>query len=118
MYFNTTSALASNCETARLTSAPSWEEHFLHADARVARGLDARDVIDQGGHLPLVQRQDAVLNVRRAHAVVGPHHADDRDVDFRENVDRHAQGGAHPQQGQENEQRRDGVRVFEDETNE
>ena len=60
------------------------------ADADVAVGFDAGDVVDQRGQLPLVKRQDAVLHVRRAHAVVGPDDADDRNVDFREDVDRHA----------------------------
>ncbi len=83
--------------------------HFLDADALVAHGLDSRDVIHQRGELALVQGQNAVLHVPRAHAVVGPHHRDDGDVDFREDIDGHAQRGADPHQGNQDEHRDDGI---------
>ena len=38
---------------------------LLDADALVAGGFDARDVVDQRGYLALMQREDAVLDVRR-----------------------------------------------------
>ena len=63
---------------------------FLDADAHVAGGLDAGDIVHKGGELALVQRQDPVLHVLRAHAAVRPDHACDRDLDLRKNVDRHA----------------------------
>ena len=69
---------------------------LLHADALVAHRLDARDVVHQGRQLPLVQRQNAVLHVLRAHPVVGPDDRNHRDVDFGKDVDGHAQRGADP----------------------
>ena len=61
---------------------PLVQVDLLDPHALVARRLDARDVIDQGGELALVQREDAVLHVLGAHAGVGPHDADHRDVDL------------------------------------
>src|SRR3569833_1768722 len=86
------------------------EKHLLYADAGVARRLDARDVIDERGHLALVKRQDAILDIMCAHAVEGPHHADDGDVDLGIDIERHASGRADSEQGEENEEGRDGVR--------
>ena len=64
---------------------------LFHADAFVADGFDARNVVHQRGKLTLVQRQDAILDVLRAHAVIGPHDRHYRDVNLREDVHRHAQ---------------------------
>ncbi len=69
---------------------------FLHPDAGVARRLDAGDVVHQRRELALVQRQNAVLDVLRAHSGVGPDDADDGNVDFGKDVDRHPQTGANP----------------------
>ena len=60
------------------------------ADADIAVGFDAGDVVDERGQLPFVKRKDAILYVRRAHAVVGPDDADNGNVDFGEDVRRHA----------------------------
>ena len=68
------------------------------ADALIAVGLDPRDVVHQRRELALVERQNAVLDVFGAHAVVGPDDADDRDVDLGKDVGRHPQEGAGPQQ--------------------
>jgi len=87
---------------------------LLDAHALVAGRLDARDVIDQRGHLPLVQCQDAVLNVLGIHAGVGPHDAAHRNIHLRKDVHRHAQRLADPQQSDEDQQRRDGVGVSQD----
>ena len=76
---------------------------LLDTDALIADGFDAGDIVDQRRQLPLVQRQDAVLNVLRAHAVVGPHHGHDRDVDLRKDVDRHSQCRANSHQGDQNQ---------------
>ena len=65
---------------------------LFHPDAVIADGLDARNVIDQGRELPLVQGQDTVLDVLRAHPVVGPDHRHHRNINFRKDVDGHAQG--------------------------
>jgi len=87
MYLSTTSALVD----------------LLDADALVAGGLDARDVIDERGHLPLVQRENAVLDVGGAHAGIGPHHTAHRDVHLRKDVDRHAQRLTASQQADEHQ---------------
>jgi hypothetical protein len=83
--------------------------NFFDADTLVAHGLDSRDVIHQRGELAFMQSQDAVLNVLRAHPVVGPHHRNHGDVDFRKNVDGHAQCGAHSHQRNQDKHRHDGV---------
>ena len=83
---------------------------LLDADAVVAGGLDPADIVDQRGELPLVQRQNAVLDVQRAHPVVGPDDADDGNVDFRKDVDRHAQRSADAHDADENQGRDDRIR--------
>ena len=82
---------------------PFVQVDLLDADALIAGGFDARDVIDQGGQLPLVQGQDAVLHVLRVHAVVGPHHTHHRNVDLRKDVDGHAQRRPHPKQTEQDQ---------------
>ena len=57
MYFSTTSALLASCETAAADVGAFVQIDLDDADAVVAVGLDARDVVDQRGQLPLVQRQ-------------------------------------------------------------
>ena len=86
---------------------------LLDADALVAHRLDARDVVHQGGQLPLMQRQDAVLHVLRAHPVVGPHDRNHRDVDFGKDIDGHAQRGADPHETDEDQRSHHGVRSLE-----
>ena len=86
---------------------------LLDADAGIARRLDPADVIDQRGELALVQRENAIANVRRAHPAVGPHDADHRDVDFRKDIDRHAQRRADAHDADENERGDDGVRSLQ-----
>jgi hypothetical protein len=56
-----------------------------------------------------MQGEDSVLNVLRAHAVVGPDHANDRNVDRGKDVDRHPQGGAASQQANEDQNGADRV---------
>ena len=99
MYFSTTSALLPSCDDGAGDVRALVQIDLLDADALVADGLDPRDVVDQRGQLALVQRQDAVLHVLGAHAVVGPDDRNDGDVDFRENVHRHAQCRADPHAG-------------------
>ena len=84
---------------------------LLDADAVIAGGLDPRDVIHQRGQLALVQRQDAVLDVLRAHPVVGPDDADDRNVDLGKDVDRHAQRRRRRPAGRRGSGRRRSYRV-------
>ncbi len=89
---------------------------LFHAYADIARCLDARDVIDQRCHLPLVQRQDAVLDVLRTHAVVGPDDADHWNVDLGKDIDRHARGCPDPEQTDQNQHGRNRVRMLEHKT--
>jgi len=60
-----------------------------------------------------MQGQDAILDVLGAHAVVRPDDRDHRNVDFRKDVDRHAQRGTDAHEGDENQHGRDRVRSFE-----
>jgi len=87
---------------------------LLDTDSFVAGGLDARDVIDQRCHLPLVQRQNAVLNVLGVHAGIGPHHAADRDVHLGKDVHRHAQRLADAEEADEDQHRGHGVGTLDD----
>ncbi len=91
---------------------------LLDAHPLVAGRLDARDVVDQGGHLPLVQRQDTVLDVQRVHAGIGPHHAAHRYVHLREDIDRHAQRLADAEQSDEHQHGDDRVGTLQDILNE
>ena len=118
MYFRTTSALLANCETARVTSAPSCKIHLFDADALVAGRLNTCDVIDHGRHLALMQRQNPILDIRRAHAGVRPHHADDRDIHLRENIHRHSQRLGDSEQRNENEKGDDRIGAPENVLNE
>ena len=79
------------------------EIDFFDADPLVGSRLNARNVIDQGRQRPLVQRENAVLDILGAHPVIGPDDTDHRNVDFRKDVHRHAQGGADTQQTNENQ---------------
>src|SRR6266403_1554639 len=86
------------------------EIHFDDADAAIARGLDPADVVHQRGELSLVQSQNAVADVLRAHSAVGPDDADDGNIDLGENIDRHAQRGADAHQANKNQRGDDRVR--------
>ena len=118
MYFSTTSALLASCETARRHVGALVQIDLLDADAVVAGRLDAADVVDQRGDLPLVQREDAVLDVQRAHPGIGPDDADDRDVDLRKDVDRHAQRRADAEHADHDHAGGDRVRTLQNETDE
>jgi hypothetical protein len=76
---------------------------LLYANALVAGGFDARDVINQRGHLAFMEREDPVLDVRGAHATVGPDDTDHRDINLRKNVDRHAQRRADAEQADQDQ---------------
>ncbi len=112
--FQHDSELLATCETARPDIGAFMQIDLLDADTLIAGRLDARDVVDQRRHLPLMQRQDAVLHVLRADAVIGPDYADDWDVDLGENVDRHAQRASGAENADEDKRRDDGVRTLED----
>ena len=57
-------------------------------------------------------RENAVLHVLRAHAVIGPDNRDNGYVDLGENIDRHAQRRADPCETDENQQRDHGIGPF------
>ena len=61
----------------------------------------------------LVQGEDAVLHVLRAHAGVGPHHGHHRNVDLRKNVHGHAQRRADTHQANQDERRDHRIGTFE-----
>src|SRR5579859_1511876 len=88
--------------------------HLDDAYTDIAGGLDAGNVVDERGHLPLVQRQDPVLDILCAHPVVGPHDAHHRDVDLRKDVHRHAHDRARTQQADEDQHGDHRIRPLED----
>ena len=97
---------------------PFRQINLLNADAVVAVGFDPVVVVHERRELALVQRDDAVLHVRRTHPGIGPHHADDGDIDFRKDVRRHAQRRPDAQKADQHNHRRDGVRTIEGKTHE
>ena len=74
------------------------QEYFFDADTVIAGCLDPFDVIDNGRKLTFVKRQNPVLDILRRHAVIGPDNGDDRNVDFRKDVDRHTRRGPDAEQ--------------------
>ncbi len=89
---------------------------LLDADALIGGRFDARNIVDQGSHVALMQRQDAVLDVLGRHAVIGPDDADHRDVDLGENVDRHAERGPDPEQTDQDQAGHHRIGAPQDET--
>jgi hypothetical protein len=87
---------------------------FFDTDTIITGSLNARNIVHQRSHLPFVQRQDAVLDILGIHSVIGPDDADDWNIDFRENIDRHAQSGADAKQADQHQHRDDRIRSFED----
>src|SRR5262249_11879930 len=69
---------------------PGLEVDADDADAVERLAFDVLDVVNRGGQHPLVKVDDARLDVVGRHAAVLPDHADDGDVDVREDVRGHA----------------------------
>ena len=67
-------------------------------DAVVGLRLDVLDVVDRGGHAALEGRDDTLFHLVGRDAVVGPDDADHRDIDVREDIDRHGHDGRNPKQ--------------------
>ena len=67
------------------------EENFHHAVTVERLRLDVLDVGDLRGQIALIEIDDAPGHVVRQQPGVGPHHADDRNVDVGENVGRRPQ---------------------------
>ena len=65
------------------------------ADAVERLTLDVLDVVDRCGQDPFVDECDSRFDLVRGHAEELPHHADDGDVDRREDVRGHAVDGDH-----------------------
>ncbi len=68
MYLSTTRALLASCDTAPGHIGAFVEEDLDDTNTLVARRLDARDIVHDGRHLPLMESQNAVLDVLRIHA--------------------------------------------------
>jgi hypothetical protein len=66
--------------------------------------LQVLDTADRRRHRPLDNGRDAILHLRRRQPAVAPDHADDGDIDRREDVGRHRHDG---QQAQYGDQQRD-----------
>ena len=67
------------------------------------------DIVDRRRQRALVGGDDSARHLIGRHALVLPGHADDRNVDAREDVHRHAQGGKAADQ--KNQQRRNDERI-------
>src|ERR1700733_15686891 len=90
---------------------------FLDTDPVITGSLDARYIVYQRSHLPFVQREDAVLDILGIHSVISPDDADHWNIDFREDIDRHAQSGAYAKQANQDKRCNDRIRLSEDITN-
>src|SRR4029077_20899433 len=77
------------------------EEDLDHAVAAQRLRFDVLDVADLRGQVALIEVDDPPGHVVRRKPVVGPDHADDRDVDVGEDVDRGAPRGEHAEDGDE-----------------
>ena len=71
------------------------EEDLDHAVAVQRLRLDVLDVADLGGQVAFVEVDDAPGHIVGQQPVVGPDHADDRNVDVGKDVDRRKQRGEH-----------------------
>ena len=80
------------------------EEDFDDRAAGDGLRFDVLDVIDDGGHVPLVVRDDVVFHLLRGEAAVVPGNADDRNVDFGKDVGR---GALQHERGHQNDDQRE-----------
>ena len=85
------------------------EEDLDDAEGGIRIRLDVLDVVDRRRQRALERGDDAPGHLVGRQALVLPGHADDRDVDARKNIDRHAQRGERAEE--ENEQGRDDERI-------
>ncbi|MGB7495295.1 MAG: hypothetical protein WBR26_18780 [Candidatus Acidiferrum sp.] len=69
------------------------------SDARIRTGLQVLNIIHGGGHRAFADQHDALFHVIRKHAGVSPDHADNRNVDRGENVNRHGKDRADSEDG-------------------
>ena len=93
MFFRSVCEIAVTCAFAVRTSAPGLEEQFNDADAGVGVGLDMLDVVDGRGESALELRHHAAGHLGRRQAGILPVRRNDRDADFRKDVDGRARGG-------------------------
>ncbi|ARF88207.1 uncharacterized protein BCN122_II1464 [Burkholderia cenocepacia] len=91
----------------RLHVRARLQEHLHDRDAGQRRRFDVLDVVDGRRQHPFMHGRDAVRHLRRGEAVVIPDHADHRDVDRGQHVDRCAhqrkRGGQHDHDGHHDE---------------
>src|SRR6476661_3016333 len=99
------SSLSTVCDAAVTCASAAAMVHVLlkealdHAIAAQRLRFDVLDVADLRGQVALIEVDDAPGHVVRRKPVVGPDHADDRDVDVGEDVDRGAPRGEHAEDG-------------------
>ena len=78
--------------------------------------FDVLDVVDGGGVRPLGDGDDAPLHLVRRHARIGEDHADDRNIDLRKDVGRHARDGHAAEQRDHERGNDEGIRAAKSET--
>jgi hypothetical protein len=93
------------------------EEDLDDAERRVRVRLDMFDVIDGRRQSALEGRDDASGHLVRLQTLVLPRHADDGDVDGRENIHGHAHGGETADEQDQNSRHDERVRPTESDTN-
>ena len=93
----------------RLDVRRGLEENLDHPDAIERLRLDVFNVIDGDGETALSVGDDAVRHFVWSHPGVVPHHANHRDVDVRQNVDRHPHN--HQRRQKDQHQRHDCKRI-------
>ena len=81
--------------------------------AVVRLGFNVLDVVDVRSDAAFEVGDDALFHLLRRETRVDPEHADNRDVDIREDIDRHCGDRRTPQDGHQNSHHDKGVRAAE-----
>ena len=95
----------------RLNVGLRLEEDLDNADALHRLRLDVLDVVHRHGHAALGIGDDATCHVGRREAVEVPNHANDRDVDVGEDIDRGAQDNQGHQENDDQRHYNKGIRT-------
>ena len=61
----------------------------------------------------MVDGQDTILDVLGVHAIVSPDGTDNRNINFRKNIDGHTQSGAYTQKADHDKRRGDRIGAFQ-----
>jgi len=101
----------------RLDLRPRVEEDLDVSEAVHRLRFDVLDVVDVSGERPLADRDDALLDLVRRDAGIGPDDADDGNVDLGQDVLRHRHDAEDPDQHDDHGADDEGVRASQRQTN-